>query len=83
MLEAIKGLYNDCKGNVKINVEENEVFSTDVRVKQGCVMSSWLFNVSMDDVMQEVNARVVDDGAKLGWIWNRMKVINNVYMYIR
>ena len=33
----------------------SEWFSVNVRLRQGCVMSPWLFNVYMDGVVQEVN----------------------------
>ena len=32
---------------------------------QGCVMSPWLFNVYMDGVVREVNARVLGKGLEL------------------
>ena len=34
-------------------------------IEIGCVMSPWLFNVYMDSVMQEVNARVLGKGLEL------------------
>ncbi len=33
-------------------------FEVNVGLQQGCVMSPWLFNVYMDGVVREVNARV-------------------------
>ena len=30
-----------------------------IRLRQGCVMSPWLFNVYMDGVVREVNTRVL------------------------
>ena len=43
----------------------SEWFPVNVRLRQGCVMSPWLFNVYMDGVVREVNARVLGerDGA--------------------
>ena len=35
------------------------VSAVNVRLRQGCVMSPWLFNVYMDGVVQEVNVRVL------------------------
>ena len=37
----------------------SEWFPVNVGLRQGCVMSPWLFNVYMDCVMREVNARVL------------------------
>ena len=40
-------------------------FPFTVGLRQGCVMSPWLFNVYMDGVVREVNARVLGIGLKL------------------
>ena len=37
----------------------------NVRLLQGCVMSQWLFNVYMDGVVREVNARVLGKGVEI------------------
>ena len=37
----------------------SEWFPVNVRLRQGCVMSPWLFNVYMDGVVREVNVRVL------------------------
>ena len=40
----------------------SEWFPVNVGLRQGCVMSPWLFNVYMDGVVQEMNVRVL-------WKW--------------
>ena len=35
----------------------SEWFPFNAGLRQGCVMSSWLFNVNMDGVVREVNVR--------------------------
>ena len=37
----------------------SEWFPVNVGLRQGCVMSPWLFNVYMDGVVREVNVRVL------------------------
>ena len=37
----------------------------NVGLRHGCVMSPWLFNVSMDGVVREVNVRVLGKGLEL------------------
>ena len=39
--------------------------SVNVGLRQGCVMSPWLFNVYMDGVVLEVNVRVLGKGLEL------------------
>ena len=45
--------------------EEGEWFRVGVGLRQGCVMSPWLFIVFMDGVMKEVREAVGDVGATL------------------
>ena len=40
-------------------MDVSEWFPVHVRLRQGCVMSPWLFNVCMDGVVREVNVRVL------------------------
>ena len=39
--------------------------SVNVGLRQGCVMSPWLFNVYMGGVVREVNVRVLGKGLEL------------------
>ena len=43
----------------------SEWFPVNVGLRQGCVMSPWLFNVHKDGVVQDVNARVLGKGLGL------------------
>ena len=43
----------------------SEWFLVNVGLRQGCVMSPWLFNVYMDGVAREVNVRVLGKGLEL------------------
>ena len=45
--------------------DESEWFPVNVGLRQGCVMSPWLFNVYMDGVVREVNVRVLGKGLEL------------------
>ncbi len=40
-------------------------FEVEVGVRQGCVMSPWLFNILMDECMREMKCKVVNAGVKL------------------
>ena len=40
----------------------SEFFPVKVGLRQGYVMSLWLFNVYMDGVVREVNVRVLEKG---------------------
>ncbi len=40
-------------------------FNIEVGVRQGCVMSPWLFNIYMDGCIREMKVRVWDGGARL------------------
>ena len=43
----------------------SELFPVNVQLREGCVMSQWLFNVYMDGVVREVNIRVLGKGLEL------------------
>ncbi len=50
---------------MKIDGELSNSFRVGVRVRQGCVMSPWLFNVFMDGCIREMKAKVGKLGARL------------------
>ena len=58
-------MYVGSKACVRVGNEVSEWFPVRVRLRQGCVMSPWLFNLYIDGVVREVNARVVGRGLKL------------------
>uniref|UniRef100_UPI003EBBE11F reverse transcriptase domain-containing protein n=1 Tax=Klebsiella pneumoniae TaxID=573 RepID=UPI003EBBE11F len=45
--------------------EISEFFSLNVGLKQGCVLSPWLFNLYMDGVVKEIQGRAVNVGVSL------------------
>ena len=45
--------------------DASEWFPVNVGLRQGCVMSPWLFNIYMDGVVQEVSVRVLGKGLEL------------------
>mgnify|MGYP000675205646 CR=1 FL=1 len=63
LLKAVQSLYVDSKVCVRIGNKVNEWFSVNVRVRQGCVMSPWLFNLYMGGGVREVQARTLGRGA--------------------
>ena len=45
LLKAVQNFYVDNRACVRVGVDASEWFSVNVGLKQGCVMSSCLFNV--------------------------------------
>ena len=68
LLGAVKSFYAESKACVRVRKEEGEWFGVTTGLRQGCVMSPWLFNVYMDGVVREVNARVLGRGAELSTV---------------
>ena len=60
LLKAVQSFYVDCWACDRVGNDVSEWFPVNVRVRQGCVMSPWLFNVYMDGVVREVNVSVID-----------------------
>ena len=54
LFSGIKSMYADSSACVRVKGGESERFRIDSGVRQGCIMSPWLFNVYMDGVMKEV-----------------------------
>ena len=65
LLRGVKSLYVGSKACVRVGNEVSEWFPVRVGLRQGCVMSPWLFNLYIDGVVREVNARVLGRGLKL------------------
>ena len=57
--------YVDSRACVRVGNDVREWFQVNVGLRQGCVMSPWLFNVYMDGVVREVNVRVLAKGLEL------------------
>ena len=53
-MSEIKSMYADSSACVRVKVGEGEQFRIDCGVRQGYIMSPWLFNLYMDGVMKEV-----------------------------
>ena len=47
---------------VQVGNDVIEWFPVNVRLRQGCVMSPWLFNIYLDGVVRDVNVRVLGKG---------------------
>ncbi len=45
LLEGIRSFYENASASVPVNGELSENASVEVSVRQGCVMSPWLFNI--------------------------------------
>ena len=63
---AVESMYEEGKACVRVCGEETGWFGVDRGLRQGCVMSPWLFNIYMDGVMREFKEKTSHCGAKLG-----------------
>ena len=58
LLEGIKAFYRQANACVRVDGDWSEDFGINVGVRQGCVMSLWLFNVHMNGCIREMKAKV-------------------------
>ena len=68
ILNGIKCMYVHNLACIRVKSGESECFRIDTRVRQGCIMSPWLFNEYMDAVKKEVKMGM------RGWVrdfWSR------------
>ena len=54
LLNGIKSMYVNSLASARVKGGESECFRINSDVKQGCIMSPWIFNVYMDAVVKEV-----------------------------
>ena len=59
LLKAVHSFYVDSRACVRVGNDVSEWFPVNMGLRQGCVMSPWLFNVYMDGVVGEVNVGVL------------------------
>ena len=71
LLKAVQSFYVDSKACVRIGNEVNEWYSVNVGVRQDCVMSQWLFNLYMAELVREVQARILGRGEHSWWVMVR------------
>ncbi len=57
--------HEDAFACVKITGETSEHFEIKVGLRQGCVMSPWLFNIYMDGVIREMKGKVGGVGVRM------------------
>ena len=65
MLKAVQSFYVDSAACVLLGNDVSKWFPVDDGLRQGCLMSPWLFHIYMDGVVKEVNVRVLEKGVEL------------------
>ena len=65
IVEAVQSFHVDSRACIRVGNDASEWFPVNVGLRQGCVMSPWLFNIYMDGVVREVNVRVLGKGLEL------------------
>ena len=58
LMRAIRSLYEGSEACVRVGGMLSGWFPISQGVRQGCVLSPWLFNVFMDRIMREVKERL-------------------------
>ena len=53
LIQVIQSLYTNSSSAVRINNTTEELFKTSVGVRQGCLLSPVLFNVFLENIMDE------------------------------
>ena len=64
-LKAVQSVHVDGSSCVRVGMDDSQWLPVSAGVRQGCVMSNWLFNLYMDGVVREVNAGVSGKGLEL------------------
>ena len=54
---AVRSLYERCQACVRVLGQNSDWFEVEQGVRQGCVMSPWLFNLYMDNIVKEARQK--------------------------
>ena len=65
LLKAVQSLYEKSEACVRVCREEGELLEVGEGLRQGCVMSPWLFNLFMDAAMKKVREKAGDVGVTM------------------
>ncbi len=65
LLKGIRSFYENASATVRMNGELSESFSVEMGVRQGCVMSPWLFSIYIDGCITEMTVGVWTLGVRL------------------
>ncbi len=76
-MRAIKSFYEEASAYVRISRQTSEHFEIKVGLRQGCVMSPWLFSIYMDGVMREMKGKVGEVGVRM-YSEGRKWVLNSI-----
>ncbi len=79
LLEGIKSFYENTSASVWVNGELSASFNVEVGVRQGCVMSPWLFSIYMDGCIREMKVRVRDLGARMNVRGVEQPLVSGLY----
>ena len=74
LLNGIKSMYVNILACVGVKEDESECFRINSGVRQGCIISPWLFNVYVDTVMMEgkKGVRLQEEGTE----WRLPSLLN-------
>ena len=73
LVKLIRGLYNKARGVVRVGNDHTDEFPFEKGVRQGCLISPLLFNISGESIMREVKAQVPEAGFKIN-----QEIISNI-----
>ena len=76
MVQLIRSLYAYQEANVRTEYGDTESFSIVKGVRQGCVLSPYLFNLYSEYIMRQANIEELDIGVRMGG-----RKINNLRYY--
>src|SRR5215469_9981497 len=61
----LKVFYENSRACVRMDGRKGNFFEVKIGLRQGCVMSPWLFNVYMDSVVREAKLDNGEEGLKM------------------
>ena len=83
LLSGIRSMYVKSSAYVRIKGGESERFRINSLVRQGCIMSPWLFSVYMDGAVKEVKMGMGRRGVSFMEDGREWRLLGLLYMAVR
>ena len=65
LIRNMSSLYNEIRSCVRLSSIVGKHFEVKRGLRQGCVMSPWVFNIFFDKVVRQMNEKAMGKGVKL------------------
>ena len=79
LFKGVQSFYVNSRACVRVDGDKSDWFDVRVGLRQGCVMSPWMFNLYMDNVLKEMELNMGEIGVQMrapnGRMWRIWRLL--------